>query len=72
MDLSRQRIQVVLAIQIKVDAVVSQGFHVRLTAGGSVALRVWGAHVGRVFPNDVSDCALVFHHLLFALVGGNV
>lgn len=51
---------------------VPQGFHVRLAAGGGAALGVRGAHVGGVFPNYVGDCALVFHHLLFALVGGDV
>ena len=72
LNLGGERVQVVLGVEIKVDAVVAQCFHVGLAARGAVALRVWRAHVGGVFANDVGDCALVLDHLLHALVMGDV
>ena len=72
MDLSRQWVQVVLRVEVKVDPVVTQCFHVRLAARDDVALGIRGTHIGRVFANDVGDCTLVLSHLLFTLVGGDV
>ena len=37
-DLGGQGVQVVLGVEIEVDAVVTEGFHVCLAAGGDIAL----------------------------------
>ncbi len=72
MDLSWERVQVVLGVEVKVDAVVSQCFHVGLAAGNNVTLRVRGAHVGGVLADDVGDSALVLDHLLFTHIGCDI
>ena len=71
-DLGGEGIEVVLGVEIKVNAMVTQRFHVSLAARGNVTLRVRGAHVGWVFSDDVGDCTLILHHLLHALVVGDV
>ena len=72
LDLCRQRVQVVLSIEIKVDAVVAKGFHVRLAARRGVALGVGRAHIGWVFADDVGKGALVLAHLGFAHIRRDV
>ena len=67
-DLGGERVEIVLSIEVEVDAMVTKCFEVGLAAGDDVALRVRGAHVGGIFADNVGNCALVLHHLLYALV----
>ena len=69
LDVGGECVQVVLGVEIEVDAVVAELLHVGLAAGGAAALRVGRAHIGWVFSDDVGEGALVVGHLLDALGG---
>lgn len=64
--LDRRRVQVILGIEVEVDAVISKRLHVGPTAGFLTALRVRGPHVRRILSNNVGDRSLVLHHLILA------
>ena len=68
LNLSRKWIEVVLSIEIEVDAMISEGFHVGLAARRSIALRVWWAHIRGIFADYVGEGSLVLDHLLLSHV----
>lgn len=69
LDLGGERVEVVLGVEVKVDAVVAQGFHIGLAAGLGGTIRVGRSHVGWVFADYVGEGTLVFDHLLLSQVG---
>ena len=66
LDLGRTWIQVVLGIEIEIDAMITEYFHVRLTARCRIALRVRWAHVRGILSDDVGECSLILNHLLLS------
>ena len=66
LDLGWERVEVVLGVEIEIDAVVAQGLHVGLAAGFGGTLRIGRSHVCRVFADDVGKGTLVLDHLLLA------
>ena len=67
LDIRGQGVQVVLGIEVEVNAVVAQLLHISLAPRSRAALRVGRAHVGRVFANDVGEGTLVVGHLFDTL-----
>lgn len=59
----------ILCVQVKIDPVVSQRVHVRITSRGIAALGVRGPHVGRILANHVGDGPFILDHLRDAHVG---
>lgn len=72
LDLGRKWIKVVLRIEIKVNTVIAECFHVCLTTRCRTALRIWWAHVRGILSDDVGECSLVLDHLLLSHVRGDV
>ena len=66
LDLRWERVEVVLSVEIEIDAVVTQGLHVSLAAGFEGTLRIGRSHVCRVFADYVGKGTLVLDHLLLA------
>ena len=68
LDLRGKRVQVVLSIKVKVDAMVAKGLHICLTTRGSVTLRKRWSHICRVKSEDISKSTLILAHLRLAHV----
>jgi len=66
LDLGRKWVKVVLRIEIEIDAMIAEYFHVSLTARCRIALRVRWAHVRGILSDDVSECSLILDHLLLS------
>jgi len=64
LDLGRKWVQVVLCIEVEVDAMIPECFHICLTARCRIALRIRWAHVRGILSDDISECSLVLDHLL--------
>ena len=66
LDLRRKRVEVVLGVEIEIDAMVTQGLHVSLTAGFKGTLRIGRSHVCRVFADYIGQGTFILGHLLLA------
>ena len=56
-------VEVVLGVEIKLCAMVSEGLHVSPPTAFLRAFRVWRSHVGRIETKDIPKGHLVLHHL---------
>lgn len=72
LDLGRKWIQVVLGIEIEVDAMIPECFHICFTARWRIALRIRWAHVRGILSDDVGERSLVLDHLLLSHIRGDV
>ena len=66
------RVEIVLGVQVKIDAMISKSFHISPATRLLTALGVGGSHVSWVFPNDVGDGSFILDHLLLTHVGCDV